>query len=241
MLRQTPSGPTFTQTPLFCEPEDEPEPEPDGVGAAAGAVLAAGAGAEVAGVLGWGVTWLGFEPPLRVVPPLPVPLVPPLPELPLPDPAPVPPPRPAAAGAGVVPDEPWPGWVSCRGSDPPPRPPGSACDPVPPGSARFPAPGLPGPPWPAAWPCGPSPVAIGLAEAAGEIPAADGSAGPRCRTWIETVEKSRNAIAPPDSTMIGTVLPAGCSRRTAPARPMPVLIRSVNSAKASCAAGSREI
>ena len=57
-------------------------------------------------------------------------------------------------------------------------------------------------------------------------------------TWIETVEKSRNAIAPPDSTMIGTVLPAGCSRSTRPARPMPVLIRSVNSANASCAAGS---
>jgi hypothetical protein len=47
MFRQTPSGPTFTQTPLPCEPEDDPEPEPDGAGAVAGAVLAsadAGAG-----------------------------------------------------------------------------------------------------------------------------------------------------------------------------------------------------
>ena len=75
MFRQTPSGPTFTQTPLPCEPEDDPEPEPDWAGAVAGAVLAgAGAGAEVAGVLCPGVTWLGFAPPLRVVPPL----VPPL-------------------------------------------------------------------------------------------------------------------------------------------------------------------
>jgi hypothetical protein len=26
MFRQTPSGPTFTQTPLLCVPEDEPDP-----------------------------------------------------------------------------------------------------------------------------------------------------------------------------------------------------------------------
>ena len=39
------------------------------------------------------------------------------------------------------------------------------------------------------------------------------------RTRIETVDKSRNAIAPPESTMTGTVLPAGCRRKTAPARP----------------------
>ena len=38
--------------------------------------------------------------------------------------------------------------------------------------------------------------------------------------------------------MIGRVLPAGCRRSTAPARPMPVLIRSANSASASCPAGS---
>jgi hypothetical protein len=30
-------------------------------------------------------------------------------------------------------------------------------------------------------------------------------------TRIETVEKSRNAMAPPESTMTGRVLPAGCS------------------------------
>jgi len=50
MFRQTPSGPTFTQTPLLCEPELEPEPglEPGW----AGAVLAgADAGADAAGVL----------------------------------------------------------------------------------------------------------------------------------------------------------------------------------------------
>jgi hypothetical protein len=50
MFRQTPSGPTFTQTPLLCVPEDEPEP--DWAGVVAGAALAgAGAGAEVAGGL----------------------------------------------------------------------------------------------------------------------------------------------------------------------------------------------
>lgn len=122
MFRQTPSGPTFTQTPLPCEPDPEDEPEPDWAGAVAGVVLAgAGAGAEVAGVLCLGVTGLGFAPPLRVVPPL----VPPL-EPPLPDPALVPPPPPPAARAGVRPDEPRPGWVSCLGANPPPRPPGSA-------------------------------------------------------------------------------------------------------------------
>src|SRR5581483_2898379 len=107
MFRQTPSGPTFTQTPLFCVPEDEP----DWVGAAAGAVLAgAGAGAEVAGGLCVDVTWLGFEPPLRVVPPLllplllvlpdplrPAPLAEPLADPVPPDAAPVPVPPPAAA------------------------------------------------------------------------------------------------------------------------------------------------
>ncbi len=82
MFRQTPSGPTFTQTPLLCVPEDEPEP--DWAGVVAGAVLAgAGAGAEVAGGLCFDVTWLGLEPPLRVVPPLLLPL---LLVLPLPDP-----------------------------------------------------------------------------------------------------------------------------------------------------------
>ena len=45
MFRQTPSGPTFTQTPLPCEPDPEdepdPEPEPDWAGAVAEGVLAA--------------------------------------------------------------------------------------------------------------------------------------------------------------------------------------------------------
>jgi hypothetical protein len=133
MFRQTPSGPTFTQTPLPCgpDPEDEPdpEPEPDWAGAVAEGVLAgADAGAEAAGVLGLGANWLGPAPPLRVVPPpLLLRLVPLLP--PLPEPVPVPPPPPSAARAGVRPDEPRPGWVSCRGSDPLPRPPGSASSP----------------------------------------------------------------------------------------------------------------
>jgi hypothetical protein len=48
MFRQTPSGPTFTQTPLLCEPE----PEPDWAGVVAGAVPAGvDAGAGVAGML----------------------------------------------------------------------------------------------------------------------------------------------------------------------------------------------
>jgi hypothetical protein len=116
MFRQTPSGPTFTQTPLLCVPEDEPEP--DWAGVVAGAALAgAGAGAEVAGGLCFDVTWLGLEPPLRVVPPRllplllvlplpdplrPAPLADPLAEPAPPDPAPVPAPAPPAAKAGVV-------------------------------------------------------------------------------------------------------------------------------------------
>src|SRR5438046_4691834 len=121
MFRQIPNGPTFTQAPLPCPPEDEPEP--DWAGVVAGAVLAgAGAGAEAAGVPGWDATWLGFEPPDRGVPPLVLPdpgLVCPLPPLP----------PPPAARTGGRPDEPRPGWVSGRGSDPPPRPPGPACAP----------------------------------------------------------------------------------------------------------------
>lgn len=54
-----------------------------------------------------------------------------------------------------------------------------------------------------------------------------------CSTRIETVESSRKAIAPADTTMTGTVLPAGWERKTAPVWPTPVLIRPVNSARAS--------
>jgi hypothetical protein len=36
MFRQTLSGPTFTQTPLPCEPDPEDEPEPDWAGAPPG-------------------------------------------------------------------------------------------------------------------------------------------------------------------------------------------------------------
>lgn len=60
MSRQTPSGPTFTQTPLPCEPE------PDRAGAVAeGVPTGADAGAEVADVPGLGATWLGSAPPPR--------------------------------------------------------------------------------------------------------------------------------------------------------------------------------
>jgi hypothetical protein len=55
----------------------------------------------------------------------------------------------------------------------------------------------------------------------------------------ETVDNSRNAIAPADTTITGTVLPAGWERKTAAARPAPVLIRSAISARTSWPAGSR--
>jgi hypothetical protein len=58
-------------------------------------------------------------------------------------------------------------------------------------------------------------------------------AGGGCSTRIEIVESSRKAIAPADATMTGTVLPAGWERKTAPAWPTLVLIRPVNSARAS--------
>lgn len=79
---------------------------------------------------------------------------------------------------------------------------------------------------------------MALASAIGGAPAGVSSAVRGRRTWIETVESRRKAMAPPDSTMIGTVLPAGCKRTTAPVCQAPVLIRSLNSAKASCGAGS---
>jgi hypothetical protein len=67
MFRQTPSGPTFTQTP-FDEPEDEPELAV--VGAAAGTVAAeAGAPPERAGVVCAGVAGFWLALPLSVVPP----------------------------------------------------------------------------------------------------------------------------------------------------------------------------
>ena len=116
MFRQTPSGPTFTQTPLLCAPEDEPEP--DWAGVVAGAALAgAGAGAEVAGGLCFDVTWLGLEPPLRVVPPLLLPL---LLVLPLPDPLrpePLPdPPTAAARRSCRRAGRPWSGGPHARPS-----------------------------------------------------------------------------------------------------------------------------
>ena len=59
-----------------------------------------------------------------------------------------------------------------------------------------------------------------------------------CSTWMETAESARKAIAPADSTMTGTVLPAGWDRMSVPTCPTLVLIRSATSASASCAAGS---
>ena len=127
------------------------------------------------------------------------------------------------------PRPPAPAWAGDLTSEDPPRAPG-------PGWV------LPeGPPGPAAWPCEVPVIGIAAAEATGEVPAADDAveARPGCRTWIETVDRSRNAIAPPESTMIGHRAARRVQPQTAPARPTPVLIRSVNSANASCAAGSR--
>jgi hypothetical protein len=82
-----------------------------------------------------------------------------------------------------------------------------------------------------------------LADAAGAACAAaapaswPGALGPG-RSRAETVESKRKAIAPADTTMSGTVLPAGWERKTAPAWPRPVLIRSLNRASTSCGAGS---
>jgi hypothetical protein len=56
---------------------------------------------------------------------------------------------------------------------------------------------------------------------------------------MESADSTRKAIAPADISMTGPVVPAGCTRKTDPARAMVVLIRSANSANASCTAGSR--
>jgi hypothetical protein len=55
---------------------------------------------------------------------------------------------------------------------------------------------------------------------------------------METAESARKAIAPADSTMTGTVLPAGWDRTSVPTCPTVVLTRSTASASASPAAGS---
>ena len=60
----------------------------------------------------------------------------------------------------------------------------------------------------------------------------------RCRTWMETADSARKAIAPAEITMTGTVLPAGWERTSVPSWPTVVLIRSATSASASCAGGS---
>ncbi len=59
------------------------------------------------------------------------------------------------------------------------------------------------------------------------------SAGVGCSTRIETADSSRKAITPAETTMTGTALPAGWERKTAPARPKPVLTQSATSARPS--------
>ena len=61
-------------------------------------------------------------------------------------------------------------------------------------------------------------------------PANNGVAGPRggWMTWMDTADSARKAIAPAETTMTGTVLPAGWERNTAPARPTVVRIRSAS-------------
>jgi hypothetical protein len=56
---------------------------------------------------------------------------------------------------------------------------------------------------------------------------------------METADSARKAIAPPDISMTGPVVPAGCMRTTEPACEMEVLIRCANSASASRGAASR--
>lgn len=146
--------------------------------------------------------------PPGLLPPGPLPLVP--------EPAPAPVPDPDTAGEVNNADPADPGWAAVTGPLPEPT-----------------------------WPGPPGRPAPGPRDAPGEGALMGG--GPeagRCsevrggRTRIETAESRRKAIAPPDITMTGTVLPAGWRRKTAPACPTPVLIRSASSASASCAAGS---
>src|ERR1700691_3543281 len=63
-------------------------------------------------------------------------------------------------------------------------------------------------------------------------PAATVDTWPRSRgwwlTWLDTGDRVRKTIAPAETIITGTVLPAGCERNTAPARPSAVLIRSAS-------------
>src|SRR5579859_2754946 len=97
---------------------------------------------------------------------------------------------------------------------------------------------------------GPGPVVVGAGNGLGTgIPLADSPAVPgraedrpglwgRWRTWMETADSARKAIAPAEITMTGTVLPAGWERTSVPSWPTVVLIRSATSASASWAGGS---
>jgi hypothetical protein len=80
-----------------------------------------------------------------------------------------------------------------------------------------------------------------LADAVGAgSPQAGGGPGDRgsCSTRMDTVESTRKAMAAAEAIMTGTALLAGCRRKTAPARPRPVLTQSTASASPSCAMGS---
>jgi hypothetical protein len=90
------------------------------------------------------------------------------------------------------------------------------------------------------WACGGGEVGIAMCGRPDATARADDRPGSRgmCSTWMETAERARNAIAPADSTMTGTVLPAGWERTSVPTCLTVVLIRSAASASASCAAGS---
>ena len=98
-----------------------------------------------------------------------------------------------------------------------------------------------GPGWPVVGEAG-SGLGVGIPVA--DSPAVPGSAeerpglGGRRRTWMETAERARKAIAPADITITGTVLPAGWERTSVPSWPTVVLTRSASSASASCAWGN---
>ena len=182
----------------------------DGAGAEGGAdAVTGGIPGTVADAAGSGVE---LAPAPAVVPPVPVPL----PVLPLLMPGPAPEPvlgRSGEAGRGRGSD-PERAVVSTRSWEPAGSP------------AR----------------CGEDPgMRTAIADATGAGPEAEDPSGPRGsrKMRMETADRTRKAIAPADISMTGPVVPAGCVRKTEPACAMVVLIRSANSADASCTAGSR--
>ncbi len=104
-------------------------------------------------------------------------------------------------------------------------------EPARPGGSPRPAIGSAGSP-------GPGPARTEAAGPAAPENAWPGSRGVVWMTRMDTADRTRKAIAPAETTITGTVLPAGCERNTAPARPTVVLIRSAASATANWGAGS---